>query len=234
MVQRMRFLAAGVAAATLVGAVGAQPPPPVSHTTTTTTTTQIRKATGLMNANVVVNGGTSVGRITDFVISDGGCIDYAVVGTDDHFVLVPYQAIRFDPGQRVVQVAVTQQAWRAIPTFTGTNWPVSDQLYIGRVRSAFGLRESSYRGDRRGDDRRPLDRANDRRDQPTPPQQRRDAENPNRNPPPPRPVDPNRNPPNPPTPDRPVTPPDRPVTPVVPPPRPQPTDRPGTPPPARG
>jgi hypothetical protein len=157
MAYRSLFWAAAVAAAALAGPVAAQ----AVRETTTTTTTEIRKGSGLMNVNVAIEGGATIGRVTDFVISDGGCSEYVVVDSDSRFVLVPFQVVQFDPGRRIMSVNVTRDAWRKIPTFTGTNWPVYDQKYISRVRTTFGVHESGYRGDR---DRRPLTPGDERRD----------------------------------------------------------------------
>jgi hypothetical protein len=225
MANRSLLWTAAMAAAALAGPVAAQ----TVRESTTTTTTEIRKGSALMNVNVAVEGGATVGRVTDFVISDGGCIEYVVVESDSRFMLVPFQVVQFDPGRRIVSVNVSRDAWRNIPTFTGTNWPVHDQNYISRVRSTFGVRESGYRGDR---DRQPLtpgqDRRDDRRqdrrddrgtqppprpgvDNPTrpgnappggtnpPPGSNRPADNTGRNPPPPD-RDPNRDRRNPPPP----------------------------------
>jgi hypothetical protein len=202
MVKRVRFLTAGLAAVVLTGTAAAQTEVR-QQTTTTTSTTEVRKASVVMNANVVVEGGASVGRITDFVITDGGCIDYVVVGYGDKFVLLPYQAIRVDAARRVVSVNITQDKFREIPTFTGSNWPIHDDAYLSKVRTVVGVHESGYRGDRREGDRRPMapgdrrdDRRDNRRDNTQPPtnqpNQRPNVENPNRtgNQPPP-----NQNPP---------------------------------------
>ncbi|HEY1376213.1 MAG TPA: PRC-barrel domain-containing protein, partial [Gemmataceae bacterium] len=227
MALRIRLLAAGLAAAALAGTANAQTE--VRQTTTTTTsTTEVRKASVVLHSNVLVEGGASVGRIADFVLSDGGCIEYVVVDYDNKFVLVPYQVVRVDPAQRVVHVNVTREKFTQIPTFTGGNWPVHDQSYISRVNTVFGVRSSGYRGDVREGDRRPMDRGTDRRDdrrdnrgdrrddrtQP-PANQRPNTENPNRtdrtqpppntNPPATRPGEPNRN-------DRTQPPSDRPST----------------------
>src|SRR5437764_15149159 len=120
MAHRSQLWAAAVAAAALAGPAAAQP----VRETTTTTTTEIRKGSGLMNVNVAVEGGATVGRVTDFVISDGGCIDYVVVDSDSRFVLVPFQVVQFEPGRHIVTVNVTRDKWRDTPTFTGPNWPV--------------------------------------------------------------------------------------------------------------
>jgi hypothetical protein len=241
MTTRIKLLAVGVTALALVGPLAAQPETRRT-TTTTTTTTEVRKASVVMNANVVVEDGATVGKITDFVISDGGCIEYVVVDYDNKFVLVPYQVVRVDATKHVVQVSLTREKWRDIPTFTGTNWPVTDQQYITKVRTVFGVSESGFRGDRRDGDRRPLDRGDDRRDNRTdrrddrrdpPPPQRRDVENPGRpgsTPPPPPPA----TRPAPPNTDRPRENPVAPAAPVAPPGKPQPPPPPpsSNPPPA--
>jgi hypothetical protein len=202
MVFRIRT-AAGLACCLLFAGVAAAQQRTTEVRQTTTGTTEVIKGTVVTGANVVVEGGATVGKVTDFVISDGGCIDYVVVSYNDRYVLVPWQVVHVNAGQHVVQVNVTQEKWREIPTFTGTNWPVTDQQYIQRVRTVFGTTESHFRGGRDAD-RRPLgdqprtpadrqadrqdrrdnrtDRRDDRRDQ------RRDVENPN------RPGDPNRPP----------------------------------------
>jgi hypothetical protein len=164
----IKHLAAGLAALTLAGTAAAQPE------TVRSTTTAVQKATAVMNTNIVIQDGSTVGKITDFVISEGGCIEYVVVAYDGKFVLVPYQSLRLDSTKHLVQISLTQAQWREIPTFTGSNWPLADQQYIGKVRTVFGVRESGYRGDRRDGDRRPINRVEDQQPQ------RRDVENPNR------------------------------------------------------
>src|SRR3954454_19303253 len=67
MTTRIRLLAAAVAAAALAGPAAAQTDVR-QRTTTTTTTTEVRKASVVMNANVVVEGGATVGKVTDFVL----------------------------------------------------------------------------------------------------------------------------------------------------------------------
>src|SRR5436305_14003632 len=116
MTVRTRTLAAAAAALALAGPAAAQTE--VRQTTTTTTsTTEVRKASVVMSANVVVEGGATVGKVTDFVISDGGCIEYVVVSEQDKYVLVPYQVVRVDEGRHVGSVNVTQEQWRGNPKF---------------------------------------------------------------------------------------------------------------------
>jgi PRC-barrel domain len=168
----------------------------------TSTTTTIHKGSVLTGATVVVQDGATIGRVEDFVISDGGCIDYVVVSYDGKFVLVPWGAATWS-ADRTVRVNVTREKFREVPTFTRDQWPnLQDTQYVQRVRTVFGVTESRY-----GDpNRRPLDRREDRRDErrdirderrddrkdrrdDARDPQRRDVENKNRTPPKDRPKD---------------------------------------------
>ena len=220
----------------VVGAVLAQTRTDTRSVTSTTTT--VHKGTVFMGANVVLQDNTSVGRVEDFVITDGGCIDYVVVSYDSKYVLVPWTMATWTD-DRTVRVNITQARFREVPTFTRDAWPnLTDTHYIQRVRTAWGVSDSRYGDpnrqpldrrdnrdqrrddrttppDRRDDRTNPPDRRDDRRDSRN---QRKDVENPNRppttNPPDRRDTskdkdqDKDRTPPRPP--DRPPPPPDRP------------------------
>jgi hypothetical protein len=142
----------------VVGAVLAQTRTDTRRVTSTTTT--VHKGTVFMGANVVLQDNTSVGRVEDFVISDGGCIDYVVVSYDSKYVLVPWTVATWT-GDRTVRVNITQARFREVPTFTRDAWPnLTDTQYIQRVRTAWGVSDSRY-----GDpNRQPLDRRDERRD----------------------------------------------------------------------
>jgi hypothetical protein len=172
----------------------------------------VLRASMIMNANVVVPDGAVVGRITDFVLSGGGYVEYVVVEYDNKYVFMPYQSVRVDADRRVVQINITRDRFREIPTFTGSNWPLADQQYIGRVRTVFGITESGNRGDRRGGERQPTDRPDGRSNQPGVPQVRRDVDQNRQQPTPPppiptpKPAEPNLNPVTPLPPQRPSEP----------------------------
>jgi hypothetical protein len=142
----------------VVGAVLAQTR--TDTRTVTSTTTTVHKGTVFMGANVVLQDNTSVGRVEDFVITDGGCIDYVVVSYDSKYVLVPWTVATWT-GDRTVRVNITQARFREVPTFTRDAWPnLTDTQYIQRVRTAWGVTDSRY-----GDpNRQPLDRRDERRD----------------------------------------------------------------------
>jgi PRC-barrel domain len=208
MVDRAKLLLASLAVLAVAGSAVAQVPE--VRQATGTTPTVVRRASMIMNANVAVQGGATVGKIIDFVISDNGYVEYVVVENGSNYVLMPYQALRVEADRRV-WINITRERFGEIPTFTGSNWPLADQRYLGRVRTVFGITESGYRGDR---ERQPTNHPDGRSDQPgappvergvdihkppapvvpTPPVPTTKPPEPNRNPVTPLPP-PNRNPP---------------------------------------
>jgi PRC-barrel domain len=146
------------------------------------TTTIVHKGTVLTGATVVVQDGATIGKVEDFVITDGGCIEYVVVAYDSKYVFVPWTVMTWTQ-DRTVRVNVTREKFVAVPTFTRDRWPsLTETRYVEQVRTAFGVTESRF-----GDpNRRPPDRwddAKDRReDRRDAKDQRKDVENPNRAP----------------------------------------------------
>jgi hypothetical protein len=205
MKQFVRLATATACGLVVVGAVLAQTRTDTRSVTSTTTT--IHKGTAVMGANLVLQDGATFGRVEDFVITDGGCIDYVVVSYESKFVLVPWSVMTWS-GDRAIRVNITRDRLRDIPTFTRDAWPnLHDTTYIQKVRTAWGVSESRFgdtnrredrrdlRDDRRDDRTRPPDRRDDRTrppdrrdDRTTPPDrrdsrdQRKDVENPNRPP----------------------------------------------------
>src|SRR5689334_3856777 len=168
----VRTYAAGLACClTLAGAdmVFGQAPVRTRETTTTSTTT-IHKVSAVMGDNVVVSDGGTVGKVEDIVLSENGCVDYVVVSYESKYVLVPWGVTTWNVQDRTLRVNITRDKFTQVPTFTRDRWPsLTDSQYISQVRTAFGVTESGYRGDRREGDRRPLapgaqDRREDRRD----------------------------------------------------------------------
>src|SRR5262249_42772693 len=70
--------------------------------------TALHRASIVLGAPVVLAGGGTYGKITDFVISADGCIAYVVMADQDNFVMVPWSYMRVDYGQRMVSVDVTR------------------------------------------------------------------------------------------------------------------------------
>ena len=137
-----QFVRLGTALACGLVVVGAVLAQTRTDTRVTSTTTTIHKGTVVMGANVVLQEGPTVGRVEDFVITDGGCIDYVVVSYESKYVLVPWTVTTWS-GDRAIRVNITRERFRDVPTFTRDQWPnLSDTQYIQRVRTAWGVSES--------------------------------------------------------------------------------------------
>jgi hypothetical protein len=192
-----QFVRLGTAMACGLVVVGALLAQTRTDTRTVASTTTIQRGTVVMGANVVLQDGTTVGRVEDFVISSGGCIDFVVVSFESKFVLVPWTVATWSR-DRTIRVNITRERFREVPTFSRDQWTtVQDAQFIQKVRSAWGVSESRF-----GEGRQPLDRRDtsdqrrddrtnppDRRDDRTNPpdrrdtrDQRKDVENPNRPP----------------------------------------------------
>jgi len=130
--------------------------------TRTAPSTGVRRISTLMDARVALRGADDVGKVTDFILNDHGCVDYLVVSYQDHYVLVPWSAATADFQDHLVRIDITEERWREVPTFTRDRWPdLSDRAYTQRLYSSFGVRgsrgERRLEGtpDRRGTERRP-------------------------------------------------------------------------------
>jgi hypothetical protein len=65
---------------------------------------------------VMLQGGTAYGTVQDFVIGDGGCIEYAVVNYNNGLVPIPWGVGTFDSGRRAFMVDVARDRIREFPT----------------------------------------------------------------------------------------------------------------------
>lgn len=86
-------------------------------------TTQIRRISSLMGAPVQLQAGGTFGKVEDLVISDNGCIEYAVVGTEEKLIAVPFSLARMDFGRRVFTVDVERERFLKAPSFTRQRFP---------------------------------------------------------------------------------------------------------------
>lgn len=140
-------------------------------TTTTTTTHQYHKVSAVVGTQVTLQN-DALGKVTEVVINDGGCIEYVVVGYGEQFVAIPWGAVRVDYGQRTVTVTntqITRDRLREVafaanqwPTFGTGDWGQKMQTVWGTAALRPGA--DARDGDRR--DRPNADPRNDRRDNP--------------------------------------------------------------------
>lgn len=128
--------------------------------------TTVRKMSQVMKSKVIIQDDEPAGQVVDFVISDGGCIDYVVASYEDEYYVIPYSAsvVRYD--QNVVFVDISPSQFRNVQFFAANDWP---DFYAADFRrnvfSTFGV--NSFRGDAdvdvdgRGRGRRDRDRDDD-------------------------------------------------------------------------
>jgi hypothetical protein len=111
--------------------------------------TRVRRASHLLGSRVMVRGGTELGKVADLVISEDGSIDYVIVRYRDELVPVPWGAVRYDIGERVLTVTtdVTPDRLRGI-CFREERWPdFSSERWMRSARSVWGEKAlRRYRG----------------------------------------------------------------------------------------
>src|SRR5688572_15019673 len=100
--QRLGIAATAVLAATLMASAqdaAIQTETQRETTTTTETTTHTNnQLTTILKSKVVIQEDQPAGQVVDFVLSDGGCVEYVVASYDDQYYAIPYSAatVRFD------------------------------------------------------------------------------------------------------------------------------------------
>jgi hypothetical protein len=88
---------------------------------------------------VSIQGGLSIGIVEDIIFDDDGYVDYVLILNDGKYVVVPWQAAKFNFEQRVATVNITQQQFQQAPTFTGQAWPTFDATYQQRIYRYYGV-----------------------------------------------------------------------------------------------
>jgi hypothetical protein len=64
----------------------------------------------------MLQGGTAYGKVQDFVIGDGGCIQYAVVSYNNGLVPIPWGVGMFDFDRRAFMVDISRDRIGQFPT----------------------------------------------------------------------------------------------------------------------
>jgi len=164
-----KVLAAGLGLALLAAGATALAQREVREKDTAKATTgKVRKVTAIIGSEVRLREG-GLGKVTDIVVNENGCIDYLIVGEREDYVAVPWGVVRYDPGERSIMVTttVTRDKLRGM-RFRGTEWP---DFYSERWTRSAGevwgekyLRRPHRDGVRRDDIRRDDIRKDDIRD----------------------------------------------------------------------
>jgi hypothetical protein len=125
---------------------------------------EVHRLSTVMKSKVVIQQDQPVGQIVDFVLNDGGCIDYVVASYEDQYYAIPYSAVVLRHTDRVVFVDISPAQFRKVTFFAANQWPdFTSTNYQQNVISVFGV--SSIRNDGPNTTLKPnLDRRDDRRD----------------------------------------------------------------------
>lgn len=98
------------------------------------------RAKEVLGAKVQIEGERSVGTVDDIVLDDQGNVDYLIVLTaDKELVTVPWDAAVFEPKQRVAKVAISQQKFEQVPTYTTEKYPTFTPQYRNQTYKYYGL-----------------------------------------------------------------------------------------------
>jgi hypothetical protein len=100
---------------------------------------QTHKAKSVIGSAVTIQGGVSIGTVDDIIFDDDGYIEYLVALNEGKYVVVPWQAARFNFEQRAATVNISQQQFQQVPSFTVQSWPTFDAAYRQRIYGYYGV-----------------------------------------------------------------------------------------------
>ncbi len=106
------------------------------QTGTPHSSTGILRSSVMIGSTVNFQGGSALGKVTDFVINDGGCVEYVVVGYQSRFVPVPWMATTYNSADRTLMLAIDQTQLGQIPTF-GQYSELSNAQFGQKVNTFF-------------------------------------------------------------------------------------------------
>jgi hypothetical protein len=89
---------------------------------------------------VMIQDDEPAGQVVDFIVSDGGCIDYIVATHEDQYYLIPYAAADFRYDDSVVFVDIAPSRFSDVQFFAKDDWPdYYVQSYRQNVFATFGV-----------------------------------------------------------------------------------------------
>jgi PRC-barrel domain len=116
---------------------------------------QAYRVKNVLGSKVSIQGNLSIGTVDDMVFADDGYIDYLVVLNEGKYVMVPWQAAKFNFEQRSATVNITQTQFQQVPTFTMQQWPnVYAPGYREKIYGYYNLRPGQERRIERRDNRK--------------------------------------------------------------------------------
>jgi PRC-barrel domain len=94
---------------------------------------QILRGSQIIGATVDLRGGSRLGVVQDFMVGDGGCVEYVVAAYGDQFVPIPWGAAMYQPDQRVLMVDIDPGRIHEMPMYRQiselTNRQFSDRVH---------------------------------------------------------------------------------------------------------
>ena len=116
----------------VTGIAGAQTPNRTETRPVLTTATKAFHVKQILNSKVSIQGDISIGTVDDIVFGEDGMIDYLIIDNKGRLVTVPWEAAKFDFDKRVATVAITNEVYSTIPTYTVKEYP---QFYSPAYRT---------------------------------------------------------------------------------------------------
>jgi hypothetical protein len=98
--------------------------------------TDILRSSVMIGSTVNFQSGSALGKVTDFVINDGGCVQYVVVSYQNRFVPVPWMATTYNSADRTLMLGIDQAQLGQIPTF-GQYSELSNAQFGQKVNTFF-------------------------------------------------------------------------------------------------
>lgn len=98
------------------------------------------RAKQVLGSKVYIQGDVSVGTVDDMVFNDSGNLEYLIVVNEGKLVTVPWEAAKFNFEKQTASINITQEQYKAIPTYTIREYPVYfEPAYRTRVYKWYGL-----------------------------------------------------------------------------------------------
>jgi hypothetical protein len=104
--------------------------------------TNILRSTQLVGTFVSVQDNRRIGKITEIVFNDGGCISHVIVDINGRFAPIPWHVGHFDHQHRMFMLDSFDVArLQRIPTFTRFE-QFADPAFVSQVNQFFGVRDT--------------------------------------------------------------------------------------------
>jgi hypothetical protein len=102
---------------------------------------EVQTVSTLLRASIQLRGGGTFGRVSDFVLTDLGRLDFVVVSFEERLIAVPFCLARADFARQVVVIDVERERLLQAPSFRGDRFPdLSVKSEFSRqVNSFFGV-----------------------------------------------------------------------------------------------